>query len=135
MPHEKFQWNNFELQWDSIFFLMDKKHKRYNRLKKIILIIILLQITHSHQTAANLKFQTLVKIPREIICFILITVLFRNRCLNRDQLLRKIKWKKALTVLKTDKMETKAANKKDQQGLTVIILSSVKWMDSRVCTT
>lgn len=69
------------------------------------------------------------------MCFILITVLLRNRCLNRDQLLRKIKWKKALTVLKTDKTETKAANKKDQQGLTVIILSSVKWMDSRFCTT
>lgn len=105
-------------------------------MKKIIVTIILLQIIHSHQIAADLKRQTLVKIPWEIMCFILITVLLGNRCLNRDQLLRKIKkGKKALAVLKIDKKETKAANKKDQQGLTVIILSSLKWMDSRVCTT
>lgn len=105
-------------------------------MKKIIVTIILLQIIHSHQIAVDLKRQTSVKIPWEIMCFILITVLLGNRCLNRDQLLRKIKkGKKALAVLKIDEKETKAANKKDQQGLTVIILSSLKWMDSRVCTT
>lgn len=79
----------------------------------------------------------MVKIPWEIACFILITVLLGKKCLNSNLLLRKIikKWEKALTVLKTDKKETKAANKKDQQGLTVIILPSFKWTDSRVCTT